>query len=364
MKLLKKCLALLLTLVLAMGAFSALKVEAKENAPAKPTIKAKSTSNGTGIKITIYATDGAQGYKIGMKAPGETSIKTIKTLEKDGTAKRTYTVKNLASGKYSFKVRAYAVKNGEKVWSEKSETVTVTLKAKQKQDSTVSDFSKAKTGDYIVFGSYEQDNNTKNGKEPIEWLVLSNDGSELFVVSKYALDCKKYDYYDDWLTTWCDCSLRDWLNDDFYNAAFSKKEQSLIKTTTLKNEDNPKFGTEGGNDTKDKVFLLSLSDIVNSAYGFDSDYSTYDIKRRCAPTAYAKAQGSWVYTGKKTQKKTKSGEGACYWWLRSPGEEGDDESESNYATYVFDNGDIDMDGRDVKMPDLSVRPALVINLKQ
>ncbi|MBP3696995.1 MAG: hypothetical protein J6J45_05560, partial [Clostridia bacterium] len=73
------------------------------------------------------------------------------------------------------------------------------------------DFSDTQVGDYITFGSYEQDNDLSNGKEPIEWLVLDKQDGKVLVISKYALDAKPYnDEYVD--VTWETCTLRSWLN--------------------------------------------------------------------------------------------------------------------------------------------------------
>ena len=75
-------------------------------------------------------------------------------------------------------------------------------------------------GNSVSFGSYEQDNNPANGKEEIEWIVLDVQGDRSLLISKYALDCKKYN--TEWTDgTWESCSLRKWLNSDFLNAAFS-----------------------------------------------------------------------------------------------------------------------------------------------
>ena len=357
MKVLRRAIVLLLAAAMLIGAFPEGSVRAATK-PGKPVITVETLKNGTDVKITIKETTGAKGYKIMMKAADEIIYKKVKVLKKDGTAVRTYTVKNLAAGEYSFKVKAYTKSGSKTIYGSYSKVKSVTV-GKQASGGTVSDFSKAKTGDYITFGSYEQDNDLTNGKEPIEWLVLSNNGEELYVVSRYALDCKPYnEEYTD--VTWETCTLRKWLNDDFYMVAFSKTERSAIKTTTVKNADNPKYGTEGGNDTKDKVFLPSIADMVNTDYGFTSEYWPDDLNdcmnRRCAPTAYAVVQGAWVYTGTDATYQTKSGEGACYWWLRSPGYAAD------VAARVDGNGYVGYSGGFVDIDNDAVRPALIINL--
>ena len=185
-----------------------------------------------------------------------------------------------------------------------------------------------RVGDIVIFGNYEQDNNTANGKEPIEWIILDKreDGS-LVLLSKYALDAKPYNIeHSD--VTWETCTLRAWLNEDFYNAAFSAQEQAKIVPVTLENEDNPYWGTTGGKATTDKVWLLSINEVTNKYTG-DKVYNCFtdNTSRMCAPTKYAVAQGAYqqsIYTV--------DGVGACWWWLRSPG------SDSYYAASVFIGG--------------------------
>ncbi len=323
--------------------------------PAKPVISLETAKDDSAVKVTIEATTGANGYRIYMKSESDTKYKKVKTVKKDGTVARSVTITGLSAGKYSFKVKAYSKASGNTIWGSYSKVKTITLKT---AGTDVSGFSKVKTGDIIVFGSYEQDNNTNNGKEPIEWIVLSNDGKEMFVVSKYILDCQPYntEYLDD--ITWEDCTLRKWLNDDFYNAAFSASDKKLIKSTKIKNNDNPEYGIKGGNDTKDNVFLLSLEDMINTAYGFNSDYEYIDIERCCAPTAYAAEQGAQQYAGDITDCYTAEGFGTCVWWLRSPG------YRSDRASSVILSGVVSLAGYYVVPLDgIGVRPALVISLK-
>lgn len=99
-------------------------------------------------------------------------------------------------------------------------------------------FTDASVGDTIVFGSYEQDNDTSNGKENIEWLVLAKKDNRLLVTSQYALDCQQYNTsYTS--VTWESCTLRKWLNADFFNAAFSDGEKVMIPTVTVSAYKNP-----------------------------------------------------------------------------------------------------------------------------
>ncbi len=95
--------------------------------PAKPKITAKVAKNGTDVKITISKTTGADGFRIYMVAPKQSKYSKLKTITKDGTAKRSYTKKNLADGTYSFKVRAYKKSGNTTVWGKYSKVVSVTI---------------------------------------------------------------------------------------------------------------------------------------------------------------------------------------------------------------------------------------------
>ncbi len=204
-------------------------------------------------------------------------------------------------------------------------------------------FSKATVGDTITFGAYEQDNNTSNGKEDIEWKVLAKEDNKILVISKYALDCQPYNTsYTD--VTWENCTLRKWLNDSFLNTAFDSKYQELIPSVSVSADKNPECSTNPGNATTDKVFLLSITEVEK--------YFSSDSARKCKPTKYAVAHGANV----------DSDNGNCRWWLRSPG------ARQFFAALVFDNGPVFWIGDRVDSAHVDgeincVRPAMWINLE-
>lgn len=202
----------------------------------------------------------------------------------------------------------------------------------------------AKVGDYVFFGAYEQDNNTSNGKEEIEWLVLDIKDGKVLVISKYALDCKQYNTSDTDVT-WETCTLRKWLNNDFINTAFTAEEKAMIPTVTVSADENPDYNyrtyqrTNPGKATQDQVFLLSIIEV--------NEYLSSYSARRCKPTDHAVANGSAYF---------KSDDGNCWWWLRSPG------TKQSYATYVFSDGNCSTLGAWVCSNVNAVRPALWIDL--
>ena len=193
-------------------------------------------------------------------------------------------------------------------------------------------------------------------KDPIEWIVLEKKKDSILVISKNIIDVLPYDT-DDYAVTWEDSSLRKWLNSKFYNIAFNKKEKSLIKKTNNKNPDNSMWNIDGGDNTKDKVFLLSIDEATKKAYGFSSDKNLHDINRRSAPTEYAKAQGiKKMY--KKDENPTSSNVGSFGWWLRSPGKG------THYAATVTAAGAVYETGDPVYTENKSgVRPAMWLKLK-
>ena len=142
-----------------------------------------------------------------------------------------------------------------------------------------------KVGSHINFGAYEQDNNTSNDKEYVEWLVLEIKDGKALVISKYALDCKQYHHTD---VTWETSTLRKWLNNDFLNSAFSADEKAMIPTVTVSADKNPGYSTNPGKATQDQVFLLSVPDA--------NKYFSSDSARQCKPTDYAVANGVDVNT--------------------------------------------------------------------
>ena len=155
-----------------------------------------------------------------------------------------------------------------------------------------------RVGQTFKMGRYEQDNNLNNGPEPIEWQVLTVYSGRALVISKYVLEVRAY--YNAG-STWEVHKDRKWLNEDFYNTAFTDAEKNNILLAVNENPDNTAYGTRGGNQTQDKIFYLSID---------ETNYFSSDDNRKAKPTAYTAAQGIMVL---------EPYGGATYWSLRSPG---------------------------------------------
>ena len=168
-----------------------------------------------------------------------------------------------------------------------------------------------KVGDITVLGTW--------GGEPIEWQILEmkEDGS-CVLMSVKGLDARPYNT-EKANVTWETCTLRAWLNGEFYKNAFSASEKGKIVLSTVENPKNKEYGTKGGNTTKDYVYLLSLDEAER--------YFASDNARICCATANAKKNGAYTNDA-----------GACWWWLRSPGRDQHSAAGVGYGGRVFNSG--------------------------
>ena len=192
------------------------------------------------------------------------------------------------------------------------------------------DIQKAKAGDVVLLGAYEQDGKEANGAEHIAWEVLEKKDNRLLLLSVFVLDTKEFHNAASDIE-WKNSMVKDWLEKDFFDAAFSKKEQECITDA------------EGG-----RVFLLSMEEVQQYFSVEKSDLHLQEISdRRLAaePTAYAKEQGIWVV------------EGTCCWWLRSKGKL------SGTAIEITEDGSVYRLGSDLNYCYNGIRPAIWLELK-
>lgn len=191
-------------------------------------------------------------------------------------------------------------------------------------------------GDIVSFGVYEQDNRIGNGPESIEWVILENDAENYLLISRYGLDARSFHRVGEQVT-WETSSMRAWLNNDFFNSAFTAEERDSIIPTNVSNKDNPEFGVDGGGDTSDQVFLLSHEEVLK--------YFPQKNSRIIAATKYAQARGA------REDDKIN-----CYWWLRTPGKI------VSQVECIFPSGTLYSNGSDAGNASICIRP--VIKIKQ
>lgn len=203
-----------------------------------------------------------------------------------------------------------------------------------------------KVGDVVAFGHFTQ-GNAASEKQPVAWRVLAVEEGKAFLFADKILDSRAYNLQRD-AATWETSAIREWLNNDFYNAAFNAEEQMMILTTDVTNEDNLIYESDGGNETKDKIFLLSYSEILNPAYGFSADSDKLDATRIAQGTNFAINNGL-------TLSEESSSLNNSVWWLRSPG------YDQWYAGIVNYDGMVSSSSFYVDSTDVGVRPALWVS---
>lgn len=195
----------------------------------------------------------------------------------------------------------------------------------------------AEVGEIFTLGQYDQNSNSEDGLEPIEWLMLSKEDDKALLLSLNTLDYQSYNSSGG-NTTWRDASLRAWLNDDFLSNAFCESEKAAILSSEVVNsmeENNPEWQIEAGENTRDKVFLLSVAE-ANRYFGNNDER-----KNRGSETA--RALGARVWPFEETD-----------WWLRSPGRVEYDASFVGTDGAYYSNAVTNKKG---------IRPALWLDLK-
>jgi len=156
------------------------------------------------------------------------------------------------------------------------------------------------------------------------WRILDIEDDRALVLSEEVMLKQAYHSHNVPIT-WEFCDLRNYLNDRFYNDNFSTDEKIRIAETKIVNNDNSQYGTSGGSDTTDKIFILSIE------------------------------EANQYFSGNKTRIAVDSAGTASWYWLRSPG------YETNYAAFVPNDGFINPYGNIIVNIGGGVRPALWLN---
>ncbi len=136
-------------------------------------------------------------------------------------------------------------------------------------------------GSIVLFGGYH-------------WRILDIQGNAALIITEYMIEQQPYNNYAGDVT-WADCSLRKYLNGEFYNK-FTAVEQSRITPVLNKNHDNQWYGSIGGEDTRDYIFLLNTEEVVCKYFGDSSK----NLENRSAKQRY------WFQRKDKKQQQAKS----------------------------------------------------------
>jgi hypothetical protein len=163
----------------------------------------------------------------------------------------------------------------------------------------VSPYPSATIGDTIQLGRFD-------------WLVLDIQDGRALIISEKVLSQRVW-HYEQQILTWELSDIRQYLNGEFFDNTFSEEEKALIVETRVVNNVNPWFGTVGaGLDTMDRVFLLSVEEVVQ--YFGDSGMLNELAGRRFL--------SGIVLTDEYNYARTTTAIASCivpWWWLRTPG---------------------------------------------
>ncbi len=166
----------------------------------------------------------------------------------------------------------------------------------------------ASVGDIVLFGAYEQDGNTSNGKELIRWIVLEEDEGSILVMAESGLDARSFNDSPEEVY-WENSSLRSWLNGRFPDNAFAQEDPSQVLSSTIistrypENEDEDMSVEElvlEEYETRDRLFVLSSQEI--------QEYLPEESSRICKASEFAIQNGV-----------SANADNECSYWLRSPG---------------------------------------------
>jgi hypothetical protein len=174
-----------------------------------------------------------------------------------------------------------------------------------------------------------------------DWYVLDRQGDKVLIITEKVIEKRPY-HHEECEITWETCDMRKYLNGEFYES-FSADDRALILEVTNENPANPWYGTGGGNPTVDKIFLLSIDEVVQY-FGDSGQIKTRYMYPNCD---WCKDEFlPWLDDQYNLNRRAVDDNGIVWHWrLRSPGANG-----GRVATVMgfcndgFDQGGIDISG--------------------
>lgn len=319
--------------------------------------KAGEPSDGTGSNDSVFTGTEATGTVINFGSYPHSKVTDSATLKKLDNASKQWESYEYYSGTDD-------LYDGNMEPSDYMKYADIKLGGEKYRVVTFSEYRPHNTGyNSSTSNSYQDDNGYYTGNtyyfkyEPLKWRIL--DAVTGLVVCESIIDSQAYNNYilrgvdacwgdsdkTHYANNWEYCSLREWLNNEFYNTAFSKTQQDRIKELTRENKSRHSSKYDS-NPTSDKITLLSFWNALNTSYGFSSSYSTYDTARNHKGTDYAKCQGLDLRSDFDDKYN-----GFSDWWLRTPG------FYTNSPCFII-NGRVSDYGCDVNYTSKGVVPAL------
>lgn len=211
--------------------------------------------------------------------------------------------------------------------------------------------SNHKVGDIIDFAGYK-------------WRVLEVNADKILILSEYVLNVSSKYHSSLIQVTWADSDTRKYLNGDFYNS-FSSSDQSKIAESSISTPNDSWYGTPGGKDTTDKIFLLSREEVVK--YFGDSGKFANPTKNDGRYPWLAKGLPIWWMNDKFDSARIAydTNGNVVNWWLRSPGSFSVDGEPIVTVSAIGDDGCIGYFPVAMSNPQypIGIRPALWLNLE-
>jgi len=381
-------LLILLVLFLTISASGFINVSNAVSKPTKMTVKATATTVDIKGKVKVYVksvspknASKAVTFKSSNKAIATVSSKGIVTGKKKGTVKITVTSKKNKKLKKTVKITVKDLKSTSISINKPKKSVpagytsklTATVKGStgyynqgvvwSSSDPAIADV----TDDGTVIGNAEgtaeiyatEKNGTRTatcaltvtpffikGQKEIgfgdfTWDVLEVNETGVLLITSQIVENRQYSEAGH-VVTWSDSQARIYLNNQFLNTHFTKEEADRIYRVTNRTEDNVWYGTNGGGNVLDTIFLLSVEDVVK--YWGDSGQLDAGIP------ASGKAIINDSYNSARIAKKDNKN---AAWWLRSSG------NDPKKVCYVSADGYISMGGQSAEKQ-YGYRPALWI----
>ena len=204
----------------------------------------------------------------------------------------------------------------------------------------------------VIYGvSYErvqnEDGYTYFVYEPVRWWAIGEDTGRIVLMSENIIDTKPLaDTFS--AVTWDVSDLRDWLNDDFYNKAFTDNDKKHITMHFTPASNNYYFDVTTGADTYNKIGIITSASLADGTYIF-KDHNSDEMKelRKAEGTEYAIANGLRTHNGKFGR-----------WWTATSAD-----AANLYGVVVTEEGVIliESGGEVNNKTDIGVRPFIMVN---
>lgn len=180
-------------------------------------------------------------------------------------------------------------------------------------------------GGKLVFGEYE-------------WSVLEVQDEKALILTDEIIELRDY-HNKSTDITWKDCELRKFLNGEFYNR-FREEDRAKIVETLNSNPGNLWYKADGGEDTMDSIFILSIDDVVRTFFGDSSRLLDFPGKN----------QRYWFQRKDENNAKRRAKflNSPWWWWIRTPGKN------HRAAAYIHGDGNIGIQGNGVSKRNTNV----------